>query len=162
MSKMNAKIVLSAITSILFGLITYFVLSLFDTKGSFLLSVAAMLTFYLLLFPYLVFHEKRLDKKYVEIEKQITSPVFYKTNANFDLGRGKIKNGNLYLCEEGIVCICVEAKPYIFQQIPLHNIKRFQFDDIHLNVFTNDDRVLVATACNMHEIVKSMREKQWL
>lgn len=159
---MKAKIYLSAITAILFGLISFFVLNLFNVKGGILLSVAAGLIWYLLLYPYLIVHEKIMIKKYAEIEKKITSPVFYKTNTNFDLGRGGIKNGNLYFCEDGIVCVCVEAKPYIFQQIPFHNIERYQFDDIHLNIFVSDGRVLVATACNVCEIIKILREKQWL
>lgn len=159
---MKAKIYLTAITAILFGLISFFVLSLFNVKNGILLSVAAGLIWYLLLYPYLIFYEKMMDKKYAEIEKKITSPIFYKTNTNFDLGRGGIKNGNLYFCEDGIVCVCVEAKPYIFQQIPLHSVERYQFDDIHLNIFTKDGRVLVATACNVSEIIKILREKQWL
>ena len=43
-------------------------------------------------------------------EKEITSPVFYKTNGNFNLGNGKVKNGNIYFCEAGIVCVSLEEK----------------------------------------------------
>lgn len=159
---MKAKVILSAFTSFLFGLITFFVLNLLNIDNVLVLSVIAGLITYLLLFPYLILHEKMMNKKYAEIEKKITSPIFYKTNTNFDLGRGEIKNGNLYFCEDGIVCVCVETKPYVFQQIPLHNIERYQFDDIHLNIFVSDGRVLVATACNVREIIEVLREKQWI
>ena len=40
-----------------------------------------------------------MDKKYAEFEKKITSPVFYKTNGNFNLGNGKVKNGNIYFAK---------------------------------------------------------------
>ena len=54
---------------------------------------------------------KELEKKAkaaAKLEKEIVSPIFYKTNGNFNLGNGKIKNGNIYFCEAGIVCVCLE------------------------------------------------------
>ena len=44
-----------------------------------------------MLLSFLLIYGKITDKKYAEFEKEITSPVFYKTNGNFNLGNGKVK-----------------------------------------------------------------------
>ena len=109
---MKAKVFLSAFTGFLFGLIGYFVLLLLDIDQPFQLAALSGLLFALLLFPVLVVYGNIMDKRYAKFEKEITSPIFYKTNGNFNLGNGKVKNGNVYFCEAGIVCVCLEEKPY--------------------------------------------------
>ena len=103
-----------------------------------------------------------MDKKYEKFEKEITSPVFYKTNGNFNLGSGKAKNGNIYFCEEGIVCICLDEKPYTLDEILLQDIDHYQFDDIHLNIFTKDGRLFVVTLPDAQNVIKMVKEKDWI
>ena len=102
---MKAKAILSVFMGFLFGLLGYFALLLLDIDQSFQLAVISGLLFALLLFPVLIVYGNIMDKRYTEFEKEITSPVFYKTNGNFNLGNGKVKNGNIYFCEAGIVCV---------------------------------------------------------
>ena len=103
-----------------------------------------------------------MDKRYLNFEKEITSPVFYKTNGNFNLGNGKVKNGNIYFCEAGIVCVCLEEKPYTLDKILLPNIERFQYDDFHLNIFTNDDRLFVISTPDAKNVISILKEKDWI
>ena len=159
---MKAKVVLSAITGFLFALITYFLLQYPEKQDAFWISVFAGLLFYILLLSFLLIYEKITDKKYAEFEKEITSPVFYKTNGNFNLGNGKVKNGNVYFCEAGIVCLCLEEKPYTLDEILLQNVDRYQFDDIHLNIFTKDGRLFVITLPDAKNVIKTLKEKDWI
>ena len=159
---MKAKITLSAICGFLFDLITYFVLRLLDIEQPFQLAALSGLLFALLLFPVLVVYGNIMDKRYAKFEKEITSPVFYKTNGNFNLGNGKVKNGNIYFCEAGIVCVCLEEKPYTLDEILLQDVERYQFDNIHLNIFAKDGRIFVITLPDVQKVIEVLRQKDWI
>ena len=159
---MKAKVFLSAFTGFLFGLIGYFVLLLLDIDQPFQLAALSGLLFALLLFPVLVVYGNIMDKRYAKFEKEITSPIFYKTNGNFNLGNGKVKNGNIYFCEAGIVCVCLEEKPYTLDEIRLQDIDRYTYTFSQLNVFTNDGRLFVITVPKADEIIDLLMRKGWI
>ena len=159
---MKAKALLSAITGFFFGFITYFLLQYLEMDDALLISVLGGFLVYILLFVFLLVYGKIMDKKYAEFEKEITSPVFYKTNGNFNLGNGKVKNGNIYFCEVGIVCLCLDEKPYTLDEILLQDIDRYQFDDIHLNIFAKDGRLFVITLPYAKNVIKTLNEKDWI
>ena len=159
---MKAKVCLSAFTGFLFGLIGYFVLLLLDIDQPFQLAALSGLLFALLLFPVLVVYGNIMDKRYAKFEKEITSPIFYKTSGNFNLGNGKIKNGNIYFCEAGIVCVCLEEKPYTLDEILLQNIDHYTYTFTQLNIFTNDDRLFVITVPKVDEIIDILMRKGWI
>ena len=159
---MKAKALLSAITGFFFGLIVYFLFQYLEIDDSLLIAVLGGLLFYILLFIFLLVYGKIMDKKYAEFEKEITSPIFYKTNGNFNLGNGKVKNGNIYFCKSGIVCLCLEEKPYTLDEILLQDVDRYQFDDIHLNIFTKDGRLFVITLPDAKNVIKTLKEKDWI
>ena len=159
---MKAKALLSAITGFFFGLITYFLLQYLQMEDALLISGLGGFLFYILLFVFLLVYGKIMDKKYAEFEKEITSPIFYKTNGNFNLGNGKVKNGNIYFCEAGIVCLCLDEKPYILNEILVQDIDHYQFDDIHLNIFTKDGRLFVITLPDAKNIIKVLKRKDWI
>lgn len=156
---MKANIVGSAVTGFFFGLTGYFVLNFLDMDQPFPLAVFSGVLFALLVFPVLVVHGKMLDKRFAEFEKEITSPIFYKANGNFNLGNGKVKNGNIYFCEAGIVCASLEKKPYSAEEILVQEIEGFQFDNIHLNIIAKDGRVFVITTPDAPKIIETLRQK---
>lgn len=159
---MKTKVFLSAFTGSLFGIIGYYVLLLLDIDQPFQLAVLSGLLFALLLFPALVVCGNIMDKRYEKFEKEITSPIFYKTNGNFNLGGGRVKNGNIYFCEAGIVCVCLEDKPYTLDKILLQDIERYQFDNMHLNIIAKDGRIFVITLPDAQKVIEVLREKDWI
>ena len=159
---MKAKAVLSVITGFFFGLIGYFVLLLLDIDQPFQLGALSGLLFALLLFPVLVVYGNIMDKRYAKFEKEITSPIFYKTNGNFNLGNGKVKNGNVYFCEAGIVCVCLEEKPYTLDEILLQNINHYTYTFSELNIFTNAGRLFVITVSRADKIIDLLMRKGWI
>ena len=159
---MKATAFVAAFCGILFALIGYFVLLLLDIDQPFQLAVICGPLFAIVLFSVLVIYQNIMDKRYAKFEKEITSPIFYKANGNFNLGNGKVKNGNIYFCEAGIVCICLEDKPYSLDEILLHDIERYQFDNVHLNIFAKDGRVFVLTTPDAAKIIEVLRQKEWL
>ena len=159
---MKAKVFLSAFMGFSFGLIGYFVLLLLDIDQPFQLAALSGLLFALLLFPVLVVYGNIMDKRYAKFEKEITSPIFYKTNGNFNLGNGKVKNGNVYFCEAGIVFVCLEEKPYTLDEILLQDIDRYTYTFSQLNVFTNDGMLFVITVPRADEIIDLLMRKGWI
>ena len=159
---MKTKVFLSAFAGFLFGFISYFVFLLLDIQQPFQFAALSGLLFALLLFPVLVVYGNIMNKRYEKFEKEITSPIFYKTNGNFNLGNGKVKNGNIYFCEAGIVCVCLDEKPYTADEIPLQNIDHYSYTLTQLNVFTTDDRLFVITIPKVHEIIDILMRKGWI
>lgn len=159
---MKAKVFLSAFSGFLFCLIGYFILLLLDIDQPFQLTVLSGLLFALLLFPVLVVYGQIMDKRYAKFEKEITSPIFYKTNGNFNLGNGEIKNGNIYFCEAGIVCVCLEDKPYSLDEILLQSIDHYTYTFSQLNIYTNDGRLFVITVPKADEIIDLLIRKGWI
>ena len=105
---------------------------------------------------------EKFNAIYEKFEKEITSPIFYKTNGNFYLGGSDIKNGNIYFCEDGIVCVCLEEKPYTLDEILLQNIDHYTYTFTQLNVFTNDGRLFVITVPKADEIMDILMRKGWI
>ncbi len=159
---MKIKAGLSAALGFPFGLVTYFVLRYMAIDNALAFSIISGLLFYLLLFCYLVIHGRMMDKKYNKLEKEITSPIFYKANGNFNLGYGKVKNGNIYFCDDGIVCVCLDEKPYTLDEVLKTNIKRLYFDNIRLIIETEDDRAFYITTPDVKGVLKALEEKDWI
>lgn len=159
---MKAKVILSAFAGFLFGFISYFVFLLLDIQQPFQFAALSGLLFALLLFPVLIVYGNIMDKRYAKFEQEITSPIFYKTNGNFNLGNGKVKNGNIYFCEAGIVCVCLEEKPYTLDEILLQNINHYTYTFTQLNVFTNDGKLFVITVPKADEIIDILMRKGWI
>ena len=159
---MKAKAFLSAVLGVCFGFIGYFILLSLRVDSSVQLAVICGLGFGLLLFLFLMIYGNIMEQRYAKLEQEITSPIFYKTNCNFNLGGSKVKNGNVYFCEAGIVCVCLEEKPYTFDQILRQDIDHYQFDNIHLHIFTKDGRIFVLTNPKVANIIEVLRQKGWL
>lgn len=58
--------------------------------------------------------------------------------------------------------MCLDEKPYTLDEILLQDVDHYQFDDIHLNIFTKDERVSVITLSDAKNVIKTLREKDWI
>lgn len=159
---LKGKVIASASTAILFGGFGYLIMCFLKVPNAFLIAVLGGLIFYVLLFLFMIFYERFMNKRYEKFEKEITSPIFFRANGNFNLGYGKVKNGNIYFCDAGIVCVCLEEKPYTLDEILLQNIEGIQYDNVHFNIFTNDGKAFLITIPNADEVIKILKEKEWI
>lgn len=156
------NVLLSAIAGLLFGIIGYPVLWYFAVPYAFVYAVVGALFMYLMLLGFLVFYEKHMNKRYAAFEKTLTSPVFFKTNGNFHLADSKLKNGNIYFCEKGIVCVCLEEKPYTLDEILHKDIGHIVCTPTRLNIFAKDGRIFIIDLPKTEEIVRLLTEKGWI
>ncbi len=140
----------------------YLFLVIIKMEHAFLLSLVLGGFFGVILFPVLIIIEKRNDKKYKKYEMGFSSPTFYKTTGKFDFGTNKAKYGNIYFCETGIVCICLDAKPHMSNEILLEDIKWFRFSNMDLTILTNDDKTITITMPNAQKVSDILKEKGWV
>ena len=159
---MKGKIILSATTAFFFAFLSYIVLEYLYIEQSLLLSVAAGLLFYILLRFVLILYDKVMEKRYRVIEQGISSPIFYKTNGNFNLANGKIKNGNIYFCETGILFATLEEKPFIVEELLLADIKEYEYSVAQIKIIANDGRVYLITMPDVKNVVNVLKEKEWI
>ena len=149
---------LSLFISVPTSLVVFFVFHKID-EHAFLISILFGFLTFVSLFIFLTLYKKIMDKRYLKFEKEITSPIFYKTNGNFNLENGKVKNGNIYVCESGIVFVFLEEKPYAVDKILYSNIEHYQCDGFHLNIITKDDRLFLISTPDAKNIISILKEK---
>lgn len=113
------------------------------------------------IFPVLIYDEKKTNKMYLKLEKEIISAVFYKANGNFNLGKS-VRNGNIYFCENGIIFASFDQKPFAVEEVLLPFIERYEFDDIHMNIYTKDERKFFITTADAKEVLKVLKDKKWI
>lgn len=159
---MKEKFILSAAFGIPFGGAMYIVYSLMGINIGFPLVLFAAACASILFFLFFAIYKNILNKRYAKIETEIPFPIFYKTNGNFDLGSGRIKNGNLYFCDAGIVCVCMEEKPYTMDEILVQDISKIAFDSIHLHIRTKDNRLFKITTADASKVIELLKEKDWV
>ena len=155
---MDVKKILSVILGVLFAMFVFVICLLIAPDIAVLLAVLSGALFVLLIQIVFVIAERQMNKKYATIEQKISSPIFYKANGNFDLGY-TVKNGMIYFCEDRIVCVSADEKPYAFEEILKSDIFRYDFDNVHLNIYTKDGRLFSITLPNVEAAVKELENK---
>lgn len=70
----------------------------------FCLIILSGILFAILLYPCLMFSEKKMNKKYAEADSMICSPVIFKVNGNFHTGK-RILHGSIYICEDRLYIV---------------------------------------------------------
>lgn len=159
---MGVKFLLSAGFGIFFSISMHSLFKFMGIELDLFLTVFSMTGISILSCIFFILYKKVLDKRYARIESEIPCPVFYKTNGNFDLGGGKIKNGNLYFCDVGIICVSMEKKPYILNEILIQNIYKISYDTIHLHIHTKDGRLFKITLPDASDVVELLKQKDWV
>lgn len=156
----GAKFSVSIFLGVICGIFTYI-------NGAFLFPSAAPALALIggslcamLVFPVLVFSERRVLRKYAEVEKNIKSPVLYKTNGNFILDR-QVKNGNIYFCETGVLMISLRKKTWLIDEVLMQNIAEVRFDNLFLILRTKDGRIFRILVPDAKEAEEALNEKGW-
>lgn len=157
----DTKIFLSFLIGICFAGAAFLIVSLIDLDSALFSAVFTFGFGALFMHIVLTILEKQTNKKYSVLEKTLELSYFYKTNGNFNLGNS-IKNGNIYFCEKRIVFIFVEKKPYLIEELSIFDIDRYEFDQIHMNIYATDGRIFFITLTDAENVLKKLQEKRWL
>ncbi len=157
---MKRKIGFSLSFGLIYGILTHFFMNGGDPSLARLSWVSGFL-FALCMFVSLVIQEKRQNKKYAEAEKSILSPVWLKINGNIKTGRGT-RNGNIYFCENGVVFISLDKKPYMTDTVLLPDIEAFLFNNAKLLIRTKDNGIYIIDSGDTDETREKLKIKGWI
>ncbi len=159
---MKKEFLLATFMGVLFFVITYVIILVISPKIALVLALLSGVLFYLAIFVIILIHKIMLAKKEKELEKTFSSPFFYKTNGNFYLANGKVENVTVYFFETGILCVCFSEKHGLFEKIQVQEINGYEYDQIHLNLYTCNGRVYQMILPDAEEVITRLREKGWL
>lgn len=152
----------SVFSAFLYAVAAYFIIFLFDKDIAFPLSVISGSLFYILLFLYMFFHFKRLDKKYKEIEQKISLPIWYRMNCSIQTPNG-VRNSNVYFTDGGIVFVSLDKKPYAIEEIAITEIERYESDNsTQLVIYVKDGRTFLIMSGELKELFTVLREHGWI
>lgn len=73
---MKVLALLSAFMGVFFGIICFFILQLFFPEYAFLISAAAAIGYYIILFPFLLLYDRNMKTRYKKL-KNIFFPLFF-------------------------------------------------------------------------------------
>ena len=158
---MKVKIFISVFCGVLFGSMTFWICIFILPEEALGLALITGVLFALFLLPMLIYDEKKTNKKYLKLEKEISSVVFYKANGNFKLGKS-VRNGNIYFCENGIIFASFDQKPFAVEEVLLPFIEKYEFDNTHMNIYTKDERKYLITTADVKAVLKILKEKRWI
>lgn len=151
---------LSAGFSVAFAAAAYLIFAFILPEDALKLALFCGLILYVLLAVYMLIHSAVVGKRYEKAEKNITSPVLYKANGNFQLGEdGKVANGNIYFCDDMVVFAALESKPYAAEGLCYDEIEGVSCDELHFTFYAKNGRVYFITVPNAPEIAKILEEK---
>lgn len=151
---MKVLALLSAFTGLFFGIICFFILQLFFPEDAFLISAAAAIGYYIVLFLFLMLYDRNMKTRYKQAEKHISSPILFKATCQIH-SRGAC----VYICENKMVLISLDKKPYVMEELLFENIISISYNQFQLNILANDDRLYMIKTSEIAKIVELLDEK---
>ena len=152
--------ILSAFFGVMLAIPTFLIIIFIMPEVALPLSLAAGLLSTLMMFLFLVIYERILNRKFAKFEATIASPILYKTNGNIRFGK-KVKNGNLYFCENGVVFASLEEKPHVIHRLLFEDIEMWEFVFIHVNIHMKDGKIYQYQIPDVPQAQESLEEKEW-
>lgn len=159
----NKKVIALAsfITGVFWTLISWVLLLIVDPSLGYLSWTSGIL-FALMLYlcmNAIIFHT---NKKYEKAKKSIGSEIKFETSANFFAANG-VKNAKIYLCDDKIVMLSLEKKPYISDTLEKSNFFRYETDGIvKMTLYTKDGLAYSFSSSEIGTLTEKMREYGWI
>lgn len=159
---MRAVLLLSAIIGVFFAIPTLIILLFVLPEFALQISLLAGCFAFILMSISLAIHSVLDKRKYAQFESKIKTPVFFKANGNFRFGK-KVRNGNVYFCEEGVIIISMlDEKPYIREVLLLSDVEKLSVDGFSLLILMKDGTSYSATVSTAAELETSLTEHGWI
>lgn len=158
---MKGKIAFSIFMGVVFALLT-FVLTLILVPPSMavLLALLALGLGSLMMHIALVSEERRNQKRFASVERDMKISFYHKANGNFIWGKVLV-NGNIYFGEHGLCIVSVEKRPYLIVEIHNGEISRCDFDEMHIHLYLEDGKELHVLTPDAQRTVEALRAHGW-
>lgn len=158
---MKGKIAFSILMGAVFAVLTFVITLLFVPPSvAILLALLALGLGTLIMHISLVSEERRDNKRFASVERDMKIPFYCKANGNFMWGRSFV-NGNIYFCEQGLYVVSVEKKPYLVVEIQNGEIARCDLDEMHVHLYLTDGKELHVLTPDAQKTREALREHGW-
>ena len=144
--RIKGKLILSVMTGALFGIGVYLLFPMLCLEVSFFESVLVGVMFFSILMMVLMAPEIYINREYTKFEKGLVPPPLYRYEVDFVSDEG-IRNGRIYICEDILVIISMDKKPYMVDGVLKGSITRCEVEN-HKTLYiytTKFDRYAVVT-----------------
>lgn len=152
---------LAVFCGVLCGFAGYVILLFLDPEGALAAAFFGAAIFTLLLWIFLFFCRRSMDKKYAKEEMSLGASFEAafpcKINGNFDLGR-EVRNGNVYFGKAGVLLLSLDKKPHIRMHIPAAQIDRLECDDMHMRIYTKDEKTLLIKSADVRQTMRMLMD----
>lgn len=159
---MTHLVFLAAAAGLFFGGCTYVILLFLLPEEALTLATFAGSAFGLILYGYLVLHSRRMDRVYAEFAKTLPADILFQTNGNFRIDNGRVRNGNLYIYRDLIVCVSLDEKPHYIERIPRDRIERLWVENGLLNLSIRDGSTLSFMLPDIRTVETDLHKHNWL
>ncbi len=150
----------SIFTGILYFILSLAVLMYLKIANSLLYASLAGVLFTLLMVPAMSIALKRTSKKYSGLEKSIADKILLKANGNIESWK-PVRNGNMYITDEGILLVSFDKKPHIEEFISKERIVFIQPEQVKLYIYTDDKKTIIFLTSRVSEIMNVIKENGW-
>lgn len=159
---MRAIILLSAMIGVMVAIPTLIILLFILPEYALQISLLAGCFAFILMSIFLAIHSVLDKRKYAKFESKIKTPVFCKANGIFRFDK-KVRNGNVYFCEEGVIIISLlDEKPYIREVLLLSDVEKLSVEGFFLLILMKDGTSYSATISTAAELETSLAEHGWM
>ena len=152
----------SALAGLAFGVIGFVLLKILQIEDALLLSIVSGLVFGAAFYPCLLIYGSVIDRRYRKFEKNMLSPVLYKTMGNFPMPDQKNRTGMVYVCEDGLAFALMEEKPYLWDKMLRENVEYINHTPQQLLIVTKQGQRMTVNVPNAEEVMAALQKNGWL
>ncbi len=142
---MDTKTIIALFCSVVATIIAYFVLDTAFPRAALPVSVVFGLFFYVILYPFLWFAEKKREQKVAQAETYLPDDVICKTDGNVIYDH-YVKNCRLYLYSNELLFLCLDDKPVSLNRISVGNIAFCSGEGNSLNIHMKNGEVICVSS----------------
>ena len=159
MSSLLAKVILSAIGSLVYGLMGFIVFS--DQPNAGIWALICALGAFSMLLLMMLLREEIIIRRFKRAEKELPAPVDFQVGAHLRQGRS-VTNVRVCLCGEEMYLLNVDRKTPLVFRISRRDLRRAETPaPVELHLTLQDGRKLLLLSPCMEELSAQLRRRGW-
>lgn len=159
MSSLLAKVILSAIGSLVYGLMGYIVFC--DQPNAGVWALICMLGAFSMLLLMMLLREEIIIRRFKRAEKELPAPSDFQVNAHLRQGR-TVVNVRVCLCGEDMYLLNVDRKTSVATRLTRQHVRRAETPTpVELRLTLQDGRCLQLVSSDMEELVAQLCHRGW-
>lgn len=164
---MKVRVFLAVFCGVIVAIPAHILFDFLNMRHPWILTLAVSILFSCFLLIYFILHKRYTDSKYeksaMDYGLYTRFVVFLVANGNFELC-GKIKNCNIYFCEDRVVFLCLEHGKVSSEELLVSEIDRIYSETpSRLFISTTDNKLYIITTPDIRRLSVALNSRpDWL